>query len=333
MNDRRISDAELNECIELLEGLHPINGQTNEQVIDALKELASRRKEKEPFLVRLFRKIPIIVDSLKELINRRDDDAVTVIPESVTKPEEMIPSRKEYEDTDDGTMLHRNFRDPKRMYRFRPKTKRNLFVDMDGVLAYWRKDNERYVDYFGKERDFHTEHIYSYGYYFILPPECEGHVLDAIKLIIKNKEQYGIDEVYIASSVPPDGAHKENDASEAVWYKNSALADKRLWIRKYLPEMKDENCIFMPWGRSKTEFINLADTECNILLDDYTDNLIDFEKQDERNIGVKLLNGKNGTNGKWASAGGEMVYGSRSPEEIADAISSAFLRRYESHLR
>ena len=51
-----------------------------------------------------------------------------------------------------------------------------------------------------------------------------------------------------------------------------------------------------PYGEPKSDYVNNHGSK-NILLDDYTKNLVKWEE--EGNIGVKLYNGVNGNNGTW----------------------------------
>lgn len=156
--------------------------------------------------------------------------------------------------------------------------KQRLFVDMDGTLAVFRP-----VD--------HLEALYEEGYFYNLPPQME--VVEAVRMLAKS----GNYEVYIMSSVLSDS--------------HFALAEKNLWLDRYLPEIDVGHRIFPPCGENKLEYVPDGVRESDCLLDDYSKNLHEWEPPAK---GIKLMNGINGTRGTWA---GEKVQHDVLPEQMA----------------
>jgi 5'(3')-deoxyribonucleotidase len=156
-------------------------------------------------------------------------------------------------------------------------TTRRLFVDMDGVLARFTPVDE-------------IERLYEKGYFRSLEPQL--NVIGAVRDIAAA----GGTEVYILSGVLRD--------SDYAW-------DEKIdWLKEYLPELQDGKTIFTPCGIPKTDqsqwFLargGIADTarfpitEKDILLDDYTANLTDWEAAG--GTGIKLVNDINHKKGIW----------------------------------
>lgn len=140
-------------------------------------------------------------------------------------------------------------------------TKKRLFVDMDGTLAKWN---------WGATQ----EQLLSDGYFSELLP------LDTVTVLAQVKNYKNI---YILSSVLPE--------------KPLARQEKLEWLTKYLPDFPLDHCFFPPCGMSKCDYIRQifgCVDESFVLLDDYSVNLHAWE-----GIGVKLLNGANGSHGTW----------------------------------
>lgn len=141
-----------------------------------------------------------------------------------------------------------------------------LFVDMDGTLAKWNE-----VQY--------EEQLLEEGYYRNLKPNRK--VVDEVNSIIDK----GYD-VYVLSCVLPESQYAQNEKIE--------------WLKEYLPQLKAENQIFVPYGRNKAEYLkeNYSPiTNKDYLLDDYTKNLIEWKEYG--GIGVKYFNGINHTHATW----------------------------------
>lgn len=110
------------------------------------------------------------------------------------------------------------------------------------------------------------------GYFLGLAPQTT--VVKAIEALCSRNEF----EVYILSSVFVD---------------NHSISEKNQWLDKYLPVIPEERRIFVPYGMRKTDAIENPSSR-DILIDDFTDNLRSWH-----GIGIKLMNGINGTKGTW----------------------------------
>ena len=142
--------------------------------------------------------------------------------------------------------------------------KQRLFVDMDGTLAVFSP-----VDT--------LEKLYEQGYFINQAPH--ENVIAAIKDIIRNNPEI---EVNILSAYLTDS--------------NYALQEKNEWLEKYLPEIPEDRRIFSPCGWDKKGFVPDGIHDTDVLLDDYTKNLLSWQPPGK---GLKLLNGINHTNGTW----------------------------------
>ena len=169
--------------------------------------------------------------------------------------------------------------------------KPRIFVDMDGVLA---KFNNMISS---------PEELYEQGYFLNLEPQ--QRVVDAVKELIGR----GNVEVFIMSAVLADSKY--------------ALGEKNEWVDKFLPEIDDTHRIFPPCGDNKLHYIPKGVRATDVLLDDYTKNLKEWEPPA---IGVKLLNDINSTKGTWK---GNKISFNRPPEEIADLIEKVVVQGSE----
>lgn len=176
-----------------------------------------------------------------------------------------------------------------------PKGQTRIFVDMDGTLA-----------------EFHhcenIEDLYSSGYFLELPEQ---------PTVIKGIEEFAANnpgaEIYVLSSYLADS--------------ETALFEKEVWLDEHFP-IKHSNRIFVPYGDEKNTYVPGGVRDSDILLDDYTANLKQWEK--DGGIGIKLMNGINGTKGTWQGARVDI---NMSPKVFAQSISQAQNEHSRAHKR
>jgi 5'(3')-deoxyribonucleotidase len=133
--------------------------------------------------------------------------------------------------------------------------------DMDGVLADFFKE-PRHLERFKNEKGFFRK-------------------LEPIKnnLAIINKLLDLKVNVFIISTSPHEQADKE----------------KRAWLGEHLPRLTTNNIILTRPNESKAKALGRTLTKGDILIDDHTKNLIEWQQQGGQPI--KYLNGINGKNG------------------------------------
>lgn len=171
-----------------------------------------------------------------------------------------------------------------------PVLSARLFVDMDGTLA-----------------EFHPvdtlEALYEKGYFENLPPN--QNVVHAISSLIASQLEL---DVHILSAYLSDSPY--------------ALEEKKAWLDKYLPELPEDRRIFVPCGQDKKAYVpgGIRPTDC--LLDDYSLNLHNWEPPA---MGIKLLNGINGSHGTWTK---ESIRYDAQPEVMAATLSRMLETRY-----
>lgn len=155
-----------------------------------------------------------------------------------------------------------------------------LFVDMDGTLAEFNN-----VDT--------LEVLYEKGYFEKLEPL--SNVVSGIKTFIK---EHPDTQVFVLSSVLEDSLY--------------AREEKNAWLDRYLLEIDAKHRIFVPCGSPKGEFVPGGVREEDVLLDDYSNNLHEWEGK-----AIKLMNGINGSKGSWQ---GERITAEAAPKEIASML-------------
>ena len=135
----------------------------------------------------------------------------------------------------------------------------NFFIDMDGVLAKWRQAAS-------------LSEVGQKGYFLNL--EVELTLVEVVLELVR--QGYSVS---ILSHV----------------FGESAASEKTSWLKRC--GLGHIHRTFVPYGEPKTNYIDSNDNHKNILLDDYTKNLVKWEEKG--NVGVKLYNGVNGNNGTW----------------------------------
>lgn len=148
----------------------------------------------------------------------------------------------------------------------------NVFFDMDGVIAEW---NEKAT----------LEDIFSEGYFRnVSPNKVTINVLKNLFKKYVNTEPSQV-RFFILSARYDDESNEENRFEK----------DKRYFLSKY--DIKFPVC-FVSCGKSKKEVFDLYPflnpKDYNLLFDDHTPNLVDWENN--KNIGIKWLNKINGSN-------------------------------------
>ena len=143
--------------------------------------------------------------------------------------------------------------------------KLRLFVDMDGTIAKF---------YHHKQC---LEKMYEQNYFLDLQPY-------AITKTIKELAGKSTIEVFVLSA-----------CIKSPYCKQEKIA----WLDKHLPEIDSEHRILVDVGENKADYIPHTDEPCvNILLDDYSKNLEQWEQDDENNIAFKFINGLNNKTNK-----------------------------------
>jgi hypothetical protein len=156
--------------------------------------------------------------------------------------------------------------------------KTRLFIDMDGTIAVW--GNSPWED------------VCSKGYFKNRPPMT--NMIEAVKSIIHNHPQV---EVFILSAVITD---------------DHSAGEKHEWLDKYLPEIDRKHRIFSVYGEDKGKYIH---QKGDILVDDYSKNLIEWEAKGGK--GIKVLNGLNWSKKSWK---GDVIFHETNPRLLAESI-------------
>ena len=152
-----------------------------------------------------------------------------------------------------------------------------IYVDMDGVLAKWNTKAT-------------VEDTKKKGYFLAREPE------EKMVNLVKTLRKLGV-KVCVLSSAYPNGY---------------AAVEKSSWLDRIFDKALDR--IFVPYGANKADYIS---SNCeSILIDDYTENLREWEKSGSR--AVKFYNGINGTKGTWM---GKSISLDMSVAEMIEALT------------
>lgn len=141
----------------------------------------------------------------------------------------------------------------------------NLFIDMDGTVAKFYHD-KKYLD-----------KMFEQGYFENLKPY-------AIAKKINEYAQTSNDiNIYMLTA-----------CVNSPW----CIKEKTLWLKKYMPNVKHH--YFISLGKNKAKSVEQHHkNEINILLDDYTRNLTEWEANGQNWVGIKFVNGINDKSKKW----------------------------------
>ncbi len=152
-----------------------------------------------------------------------------------------------------------------------------------------------YVDMDGTialwQSDKTLEEICKPGYFKYLPAMASS--VGAINILLQD-DQF---EIFILSSIMCE----------------HAKIDKNIWLDGHLPTLDAAHRIFVPYGANKADYIGET-REDDILIDDLTQNLHQW-----RGVGIKMLNGINGTKGTWK---GHVISSRMDSEKMAKAIKA-----------
>ena len=140
-----------------------------------------------------------------------------------------------------------------------------IFLDMDGTLARFNVRNA--LQRFDNEKGFFANLLAYKG-------------IENINEMVKNGN------VYIISASP----------------NMYADLDKKIWLKRYIPNLKSENIIFCRLGQNKARVIenklNIKIDKTCFLLDDYTKNLVEWETVG--GVGIKRITKcADNSTGKW----------------------------------
>lgn len=149
-------------------------------------------------------------------------------------------------------------------YNYLSEQRTRIFIDMDGTLAEFKKASK-------------IEELFEEGCFKNLKPL--DNIVGAVKLLNDSPDF----DVYILSSVLKDSKY--------------ARAEKTQWLKEYLPELNEEQIIYSECGTSKSAYVPGGIKPTDILLDDYTVNLLDWSKAGGKP--VKAINGINDTLNVW----------------------------------
>lgn len=131
-----------------------------------------------------------------------------------------------------------------------------FFIDMDGVVAKFNTVKSE-------------EQLYKKGYFKNLPPQ--ENILKAVKELAKVQDQ---ESVYILSCYLKESRF--------------ALDEKKEWLKKYLPEISENQWIFVPCGERKTNYVPWGVGVFDILVDDYGANIRAWKEANENASYIKV---------------------------------------------
>lgn len=141
--------------------------------------------------------------------------------------------------------------------------KRKIFLDLDGTMAEWKAASSE-------------EELLSKGYFLKL--KGTG-LIESVKILLGT----GKYDIYILSAVDERNPYAKNE--------------KISWVRNKIPDFPLEHILFSRCGSSKREYAKsqFGTLDDSVLIDDYSVNLRDWEKE---GTAIKFLNGINASHGR-----------------------------------
>ena len=152
--------------------------------------------------------------------------------------------------------------------------------DMDGVIARWNENVP-------------LERVSAPGYFLTCDPQ--ENIIQVMKYLQENGKQ-----VRILGKV----------------FNDRAAAEKRMWLKKH--GVTGVPIQFITMDEDKGNYVDLA--KFNVLVDDYTPNLMAFEAMGPGCMGIKFRNQVNGTKGRWQ---GPSISHEAKPHEIYEELVEA----------
>lgn len=141
---------------------------------------------------------------------------------------------------------------------------KRIYIDMDGTVAKWNPTAS-------------FEELHEKGYFANLNPLKP--MLQSLKELSSQKEV----ELFILTSYLPESKY--------------AKEEKKAWLDKHMPFIKEENKIYVKYGNDKSTYVRGGVSENDYLIDDYTKNLEEWDRSG--GSAIKLMNGINHTRGSW----------------------------------
>lgn len=145
--------------------------------------------------------------------------------------------------------------------------KPRYFIDMDGCLVHFNNTIPS------------LDILHEKGYYRHLLPQ------DKVVELTKELLAQAPNQVYILSA--------KLDSPYAA-------KEKIEWVKEYIPEMPESNIILTPYGKPKYEYVPGGMHTQDVLLDDYTDNLIQWREHGGKS--VKIINNINASQQRWQAS-------------------------------
>lgn len=141
------------------------------------------------------------------------------------------------------------------------------FIDMDGTIVHFNNTIPS------------LDILYEPGYYRNLLPQEK--IVKLTKALLKQAPG----QVYVLSA-KVDSPY--------------AAQEKIEWLKDHIPEMPEEKIILTPYGKPKYDYVPGGIQNKDVLLDDYTDHLIEWREKGGKP--VKLINNINASKQRWQGA-------------------------------